>query len=123
MPAPLGRSAPQNTRRPSDPRARHPLPPTPPPQIANVTGTCPKTFTPLTGDELLPPTPDCDLKINLTTSEDYFLTSQVTDWPSTRRFDAAGGGGGWEQAGPIRQNLGGMDGKARRAAGRERGGA
>lgn len=42
-----------------------------------MSGACPKNYQPLHGDVLLPPTPDCDLKIKLKSGDDYFLTSQV----------------------------------------------
>lgn len=48
--------------------------PTPP----AVTGACPKNFaSPVAGDVLLPPTQDCDFKVNVTAGDNYFLTSQV----------------------------------------------
>ncbi len=81
------------------PHSKRPL--SPPPQIANVTGACPKTFTPMTGDVLLPPTPDCSVKINLTAGDDYFLTSQVTNWLGD--YVAGWLGGGCSQGGVLLQ--------------------
>ncbi|KAI8469428.1 MAG: hypothetical protein J3K34DRAFT_423980 [Monoraphidium minutum] len=46
-------------------------------KIANVSGACPRNFQPVHGDELLPVTKDCDLKIKLNAGDDYFLTSNV----------------------------------------------